>query len=61
MKEQNKSSLSKANSTTKDLNNWEEEEITNIEFHKIIVRMISELKVESQKLVSNLKRHVINI
>jgi hypothetical protein len=47
MKQQDNSSPSKANSITKDLNNCEEEEISNIEFQKITVRMINELKEET--------------
>jgi gas vesicle protein len=49
---------SKANSTTKDLNACKEEEISNIEVQKIIVRMINELKEETQKLVTDLKEDV---
>jgi hypothetical protein len=45
----------KTNSTTKDLNNNEEEEIANIEFQKPIVKMINELKEETQKVVCELK------
>jgi hypothetical protein len=41
MKQQGNSSSSKANSTTKDLTNSKEEEISNTEFQKIIVRMIN--------------------
>jgi hypothetical protein len=41
MKQQGNSFPSKANSTTKDLNNNEEEKISNIKFQKIIVRMIN--------------------
>jgi ABC-type Fe3+-citrate transport system substrate-binding protein len=55
MKQQGNSSPLKANFTTKDLNNSEEEEIANIKSPKIIVRMINELKEETQKLVSELK------
>jgi hypothetical protein len=55
MKQQSNSSPSKVNSTTKDLNNREEEKISNIQFQKLIVRMINELKEETQKLVSDLK------
>jgi hypothetical protein len=55
MKQQGNSSPSKANSTTKDRNNNEEEEISNIDFQNIIVKMINELKQEIQKLPSNLK------
>jgi hypothetical protein len=48
MKQQGNISPSKANSTTKDLNNSEEEEISNTEFQKIIAKMINELKEETQ-------------
>jgi hypothetical protein len=44
MNQQGNSSPSKANSTTKVLNNSKEEDISNIEFQKIIVRMIRKLK-----------------
>jgi hypothetical protein len=44
MKEQDNCSLSKANSTTKDLNTCVEEELSNNKFQKIIVKMINELK-----------------
>jgi hypothetical protein len=47
MKQKDNSSPSKANSTTKDLNTCIEEEISNIEFQKI-VRIINELKEETQ-------------
>jgi hypothetical protein len=54
-KQQDNSSPLKSKSTTKDLNNNEEEKISNIEFQKIIVRMIDELKEEKQKLASEIK------
>jgi hypothetical protein len=57
-KQQDNCFPSKANSTTKDLNNCIEEELSNTEFQKIIVRMINELKEETQKLVFNLKEDV---
>jgi hypothetical protein len=53
MKQQGNSSSSKANSTTKDLTNSKEEEISNTEFQKIIVRLISSKK--KHKSWSNLK------
>jgi hypothetical protein len=53
MKPQDKSSPLKANSTTKDLNKSKEKELSNIEFQNKIVRMINELKEETQKLVCN--------
>jgi F0F1-type ATP synthase membrane subunit b/b' len=55
MKQQANSSPSKANFTTKDLNNGKEEEISNNEFQKVIGRMINELKEETQEQVSDLK------
>jgi hypothetical protein len=58
MKQQGNSNPSKANSTTKDLNNSKEKEISNIEFQKITERMINELKEETQRLVSDLKEDV---
>jgi hypothetical protein len=48
MKQQDNCFPSKANSTTKDLNNCIEEELSNTEFQKIIVRMINELKEKTQ-------------
>jgi hypothetical protein len=51
MKHQDTHSLSKANSTTKDLKISVEEELSNNEFQKTIVKMINELKEETQKLV----------
>jgi hypothetical protein len=44
IKQQGNRFLSKANSITKDLNNSEDKEISKIEFKKIIVSMINELK-----------------
>jgi catalase len=58
MTQQNKCFPSKANSTTKDLNNCIEEEISNCDFKKIVVRMISKLKEVTKKLVSDLKEDV---
>jgi hypothetical protein len=55
---QTTSSPSKANSITKDLNNSEKEEISNIEFQKIVVRVVNDLKEDTQKLVSDLKEDV---
>jgi hypothetical protein len=46
MKQQGNSDPSIANSTTKDQNNSKEEEISSIDFHKIIVRMTNEPKEE---------------
>jgi DNA anti-recombination protein RmuC len=55
MMQQGNSSPSKSNSTTKNLDNSEEEDIPNIEFQKLTVRMINEVKEETHKLVSELK------
>jgi hypothetical protein len=44
MKPQDNGSPLKGNFTTKDLNNSKEEEISNVEFQKIIVRMINNFK-----------------
>jgi gas vesicle protein len=55
---QDNCSPSKAISTTKDLNTSTEEEISNNEFQKAIVKMINELKGEIQKLISDLKEDV---
>jgi hypothetical protein len=49
MKQQGNHSPSKANSTTKDLNTCTEEELSNNEFQKTIVKMINDLKEETQK------------
>jgi hypothetical protein len=54
MKQHDNSSPSKANSTTKDLNNSEEKEIIKYWILKNN-RMTNELKEETQKLVSDLK------
>jgi hypothetical protein len=58
MKNQDNCSPSKANSTTKDLNTSIEEEISNNEFQKIILEMINQLKRETQRLASDLKKDV---
>jgi hypothetical protein len=55
MKQQDNHSPSKTNSTTKDLNTCVEEEISNDEFQKTIVKMINDLKEETQNLVFDLK------
>jgi hypothetical protein len=57
MKQQNNHSPSKASSTTKDPNICIEEELSNNEFQKTIVKMINDLK-ETQKLVFDLKENV---
>jgi hypothetical protein len=51
-------SLLKANSTTKDLNTCIQEAISNNEFQKTMVKMIHDLKEETQKLVLDLKEYV---
>jgi hypothetical protein len=53
--------LPQKKSNTKELNNSEEEEISNTEFQKIILRVINELKDETQNLVTELKRKLMNI
>jgi DNA anti-recombination protein RmuC len=58
MKQQGNSSPSKVNATTKELNNSKEEEKSNVEFQKIIVRMIDELKEQTHKLVSEIKEEI---
>jgi gas vesicle protein len=58
VKQQDNSSPSKANSTTRDVNICEEEKISNTEFQKIMVRMINELKEETQKLVTDFKEEM---
>jgi hypothetical protein len=55
MKKQDKRFPSKANSTTKDLSTCIEEELLKNEFQKTIVKMIEDLKEETQKLVFDLK------
>jgi hypothetical protein len=58
MKEQDNHSPSKASSTTKDLDTYIEKEISNNESQKTIVKMINDLKEETQKLVFDLKEDV---
>jgi predicted transcriptional regulator len=58
LKQQGNGSPSKANSTTKDLNNREVEEMSNIESQKIIVRMISRLKEETHNLVTEIEEDI---
>jgi hypothetical protein len=55
MKQQDNHSPSKANSTTKDPNTCLEEELSNNEFQKTIIKMVNNLKEETQKLVPDLK------
>jgi hypothetical protein len=50
MKKQDNHSPSKANSTTKDSNTCVEEELSNNEFQKTIIKIINNLKEETQKL-----------
>jgi hypothetical protein len=47
-----------SNSITKGLNACTEEEIATTDFQKAIIKMINELKEESQKLISDLKDDV---
>jgi hypothetical protein len=58
MKQQDNCFPSKANSISKDLNTCIEEEISNIELQKTIVKMIHDLQEETQKLVLDLKEDV---
>jgi hypothetical protein len=58
MKYQDNCSPSKGNHTTKNLNTCVEEEISNTECQETIVKMINELKEETQKLVPDLKDNV---
>jgi hypothetical protein len=58
MKQQDNHSPSKVNSTNKDLNTCIEEEISNTELQKSIVKMIIKLKEEMQNLVSDFKNYV---
>jgi hypothetical protein len=58
MKQQDNQSPSKANSTTKDSNNYVKEELPNNEFQKTIVKVINNLKEDTQKLIFDLKENV---
>jgi hypothetical protein len=58
MKQQDHHFPSKANSATKDPNNYIEEELSNNGFQKTIVKMINDLKKETQKLVFDFKENV---
>jgi hypothetical protein len=58
MKQQKNCFPSKANSTTKDLNTCIEEELSNNECQKTIVKMINNFKEETQKLVFDLKEDI---
>jgi hypothetical protein len=57
MKQEDNHSPSKANSTTKDQNTCIEEELSNNEFQKTVVKIINNLKEETQKLVFDLREH----
>jgi hypothetical protein len=59
MKQQDNHSPSKANSTTKDPNTYVEEELSNNEFQKTIIKMTNDFKEETQKLVLYLKEDAI--
>jgi hypothetical protein len=56
MKQQHNHSPSKANSTTKDPSLCIEEELSHNEFQNITVKMINDLKEETQKLAFDSKR-----
>jgi hypothetical protein len=58
MKWQDNHSPSKANSTAKDPNTCIEEELSNNESQKTIVKMINDLKEETQKRILDLKENV---
>jgi hypothetical protein len=55
MKQQDNCSPSKANSTTKEPDTCVEEDLSNKEFKKKILKMINDLKKGTQKLVFDLK------
>jgi hypothetical protein len=50
MKKQDNHSASKANSTIKDLNNCIEEEVSNTEFQKIIVKLLISSKKRQESV-----------
>jgi hypothetical protein len=58
MKQQGNFSPTKANSTTKDPNTYVEEKLSNNESQKTTIKMIDDLKVQTQKLVFDLKENV---
>jgi hypothetical protein len=58
MKQQDNHSPSKASSTIKDPNTCKEEELSNNEFQKTIVKIINNLKEETQKLVFDCKENM---
>jgi gas vesicle protein len=58
MKMQDSYSPLKANSNIKDPNACIEKELSNNEFQKTIVKMINDLKEETQKLVFDLKENM---
>jgi hypothetical protein len=55
MKQQDNHSPLKVKSTTKYLNTCVEEELSNSELQQTIVKMINDLKEETQKLVFDFK------
>jgi hypothetical protein len=57
-KQQVNQSPQKASSITKDPNTCAEKEISNNEFQKTIVKMINDLKEETQKLIFDLKENL---
>jgi hypothetical protein len=58
MNQQDNHSPSKANSTSKDPNTCVEEELSNNEFQKTKVKIINDLKEETQKLVFDLNKNM---
>jgi hypothetical protein len=60
LKQQDNHSPSKASFITKDLNTCVEEEMSNNELQKTIVKIINDLKEETQKLVFDLKENMNN-
>jgi hypothetical protein len=60
MKQQDNCSPSKASSTTKDPNTCVEEELSNNEFQKTILKMVNHLKEETQNLIFDHKEDMIN-
>jgi hypothetical protein len=56
MKQQDTLSPSKANSITKDLNTCIEENLSNNEFQKTVIKVINDLEEETQKLMFDLKK-----
>jgi F0F1-type ATP synthase membrane subunit b/b' len=58
MKQQDNNSPSKANSTTKDPNTCVEEGLSNNESQKTVVKIVNDLKEETQKLAFDLKKNM---